>query len=92
VVRILDVDALESGAPYIVMEYLEGQTLHHATHSRGPLSVREAVDIAVQTCAALAEAHASGIVHRDLKPANVFLAKTPQGGTVVKVLDFGVSK
>lgn len=92
VVRILDVDALESGAPYIVMEYLEGQTLHHATHSRGPLSVREAVDIAVQTCAALAEAHSAGIVHRDLKPANVFLAKAAQGASVVKVLDFGVSK
>jgi eukaryotic-like serine/threonine-protein kinase len=92
VVRILDVDALETGAPYIVMEYLEGQTLHHATHSRGPLSVREAVDIGVQTCAALAEAHAAGIVHRDLKPANVFLAKVAPGGTVVKVLDFGVSK
>jgi serine/threonine protein kinase len=92
VVRILDVDALESGAPYIVMEYLEGQTLHHATHSRGPLSLREVVDIGVQMCAALAEAHGAGIVHRDLKPANVFLAKTPTAGTVAKVLDFGVSK
>jgi serine/threonine protein kinase len=92
VVRILDVDALETGAPYIVMEYLDGHTLHHVTHSRGPLSIQEAVDIAIQTCAALAEAHAAGIVHRDLKPANVFLAKVPQVGTVVKVLDFGVSK
>jgi serine/threonine-protein kinase len=92
VVRILDVDALETGAPYIVMEYLEGQTLHHVTHARGPLSVREAVDIAIQMCAALAEAHSAGIVHRDLKPANVFLAQMPAGGNVVKVLDFGVSK
>jgi serine/threonine-protein kinase len=92
VVRVLDVDALESGAPFIVMEYLEGQTLHYVTHSRGPLPIAEAVDIAVQMLAALAEAHAVGIVHRDLKPANVFLAKGPSGGTVVKVLDFGVSK
>jgi serine/threonine-protein kinase len=92
VVRILDVDVLPSGAPYIVMEYLEGQTLHHVTHSRGPLGITEAVDIAVQMLAALAEAHSAGIVHRDLKPANVFLSRGRSNGTVVKVLDFGVSK
>ncbi len=92
VVRILDVDVLPEGAPYMVMEYLEGETLHQAIHTRGPLAVEEAVDYAVQTLAALAEAHAAGIVHRDLKPANVFLARGIDRRSVVKVLDFGVSK
>jgi serine/threonine-protein kinase len=92
VVRILDVDSLESGSPYMVMEYLEGVTLHHATHARGPLAIEEAVDYAVQVLAALAEAHGAGIVHRDLKPANVFLVKGPGDVPMVKVLDFGVSK
>jgi serine/threonine-protein kinase len=90
VVRILDVDVLQ-GAPYIVMEYLEGETLHDVVHGRGSLSIADAADVAIQTLAALGEAHAVGIVHRDLKPANVFLTRGPQG-PLVKVLDFGVSK
>ena len=92
VVRILDVDFLESGVPYMVMEHLEGETLHNAIHTRGPLSVDESVDHIVQVLAALAEAHAVGIVHRDLKPANVFITKGHGGTLVAKVLDFGVSK
>jgi serine/threonine-protein kinase len=92
VVRVLDVDVLPSGYPYIVMEYLEGQTLHDLVYTRGPLSVEDAVDYTLQVLAALAEAHAIGIVHRDLKPANVLLAKAPGGTTKAKVLDFGVSK
>ncbi len=92
VVKLLDVDVLPDGRPYMVMEYLEGETLHVATYRRGPLSIEEAVDIAMQLLAALAEAHAVGIVHRDLKPPNVFLAKAAGGSSLVKVLDFGVSK
>jgi serine/threonine protein kinase len=92
VVRILDVDVLDSGYPYMVMEYLEGDTLHTVLHTRGPLAVAEAVDYVLEVLAALAEAHAAGIVHRDLKPANVFLTKAKHGIPVVKVLDFGVSK
>jgi serine/threonine protein kinase len=92
VVRILDVDVLPSGSPYMVMEYLEGETLHVAIHTRGPLSVGETADHMVQVLAALAEAHAAGIVHRDLKPANVFITHGAGGTMVAKVLDFGVSK
>jgi serine/threonine-protein kinase len=92
VVRILDVDFLEDGNPYMVMEYLEGETLHQLLHSRPPLSVGEAVDHVVQVLAALGEAHAAGIVHRDLKPANVLVTSGAGGTAVVKVLDFGVSK
>ncbi|HEY8074223.1 MAG TPA: serine/threonine-protein kinase, partial [Labilithrix sp.] len=92
VVRIHDVDVLDEGLPYIVMEYLDGETLHHVLHSRGPLVIEEAVDILLQVLAALAEAHAAGIVHRDLKPANVFLTKGKAGLQIAKVLDFGASK
>ncbi|MBX3188353.1 MAG: protein kinase [Labilithrix sp.] len=92
IVRILDVDALDDGSPYLVMEHLEGETLHRRIHRGGPLAIAEAVDDALQILAALAEAHAAGIVHRDLKPANVFLARGHGGAPVVKVLDFGVSK
>lgn len=92
VVKLLDVDVLPDGRPYMVMEYLEGETLHVATYRRGPLAVMEAVDIALQILAALSEAHSVGIVHRDLKPPNVFLSRAAAGSTLVKVLDFGVSK
>jgi len=92
VVRVLDVDVLEHGYPYIVMEYLEGKTLHEQIYgSSGGMPVADAVDIMVQVLAAVADAHAVGIVHRDLKPANVFLTHGPSG-PIVKVLDFGVSK
>jgi serine/threonine protein kinase len=92
VVRILDVDFLANGSPYMVMEFLEGETLHVITHTRGPLSIGEAVDHMVEVLAALAEAHAAGIVHRDLKPANVLVTRGAGGTMVAKVLDFGVSK
>src|SRR5262249_28809373 len=92
VVRVLDVDVLESGVPYIVMEFLEGQTLHDLIYPRGPLPIDDAIDYTLQVLAALAEAHAAGIVHRDLKPANVLLSKGLGGQLQAKVLDFGVSK
>ena len=92
VVRILDADFLEDGSPYIVMEHLEGETLHHAIHTRGPLAVEEAVDHVIEMLAALGEAHGAGIVHRDLKPANVLVTRGAGGTMVAKVLDFGVSK
>lgn len=90
--RVLDVGALEGGAPYIVMEYLEGTDLSALLHSRGPFPVHEACEFVLQACEALAEAHGYGIVHRDLKPANLFLTRGAGGEPVVKVLDFGVSK
>ncbi len=90
--RVLDVGALDKGAPYMVMEYLEGTDLSDLLHSRGPLPVQEACDYIIQACEAIAEAHGHGIVHRDLKPANLFLTKGSGGEPVVKVLDFGVSK
>ncbi len=92
VVRIFDVGRLDTGAPFIVMEYLQGSDLSVLVESDGPLPVVEAVDYLLQACEALASAHGMGIVHRDLKPANLFLTTHADGSPCVKVLDFGISK
>ena len=92
VVRIFDVGRLDNGAPFIVMEYLEGADLSQVVERDGPLAVADAVDYLLHACEALASAHAMGIVHRDLKPANLFLTSYPDGTPCVKVLDFGISK
>jgi serine/threonine-protein kinase len=92
VARVLDVGVMQNGAPYMVMEYLEGIDLKRRLHDQGPLSPHDAARYVVQACEALAEAHAAGIIHRDLKPANLFLARQPGGEVKVKVLDFGISK
>ncbi|WP_433936145.1 serine/threonine protein kinase [Sorangium cellulosum] len=92
VVRVLDVAALDSGEPYMVMELLDGEDLACHAAEAGTLAIGECIDHIVQACEALAEAHALGIVHRDLKPANLFLTKRPDGAPLIKVLDFGVSK
>ncbi|WP_437604608.1 serine/threonine-protein kinase [Sorangium sp. So ce834] len=92
VARVIDVGTAELGLPYIVMEHLRGRDLQQVLDARGPLPVSEAVDYVLQSCEAVAEAHARGIVHRDLKPGNLFLTSGPSGVPVVKVLDFGLSK
>jgi serine/threonine-protein kinase len=92
VVRVFDVGKLPDGAPYMVMEFLEGKDLQSILNDRHHFSIEEAVDFVLQACEALAEAHAAGIVHRDLKPANLFLAHRSDGSPCVKVLDFGISK
>jgi serine/threonine-protein kinase len=92
VVRVLDVGRTDTGSPYIVMEYLDGQDLGQLLERTGPLPVEDTVDYVMQACEAIAAAHALGIVHRDLKPANLFLAAASDGTAFVKVLDFGISK
>jgi len=75
------------GTPYIVSELLEGETLRKRLRSGG-VTVRKAVELAVQMAQGLAAAHEKGIVHRDLKPENVFLTR----GGPLKILDFGLAK
>jgi serine/threonine protein kinase len=92
VARIIDVGRLDDGAPYIVMEYLEGGDLADLLEKRGAISVERAVDFTLQALEAVAAAHALGIVHRDLKPANLFMTRLGDGSVSIKVLDFGISK
>jgi eukaryotic-like serine/threonine-protein kinase len=92
VARVSDVGQLENGAPYIVMEYLEGEDLSSWLAKHGAMPVEQAVDFVLQACEAIADAHALGIVHRDLKPANLFCVRRSDGEPSVKVLDFGISK
>src|SRR6185369_9371107 len=92
VARVTDVGVLETGAPYMVMEYLTGKDLGELIRERGKLPIPEAVDYLLQASEAIAEAHALGIIHRDLKPANLFVTTRPDGTPLVKVLDFGLSK
>jgi serine/threonine-protein kinase len=92
VARVLDFGATPTGACYLVMEYLEGRDLGTILDTDGRLGPTAAVDLVLQACEILAEAHAVGIVHRDLKPENIFVTTGRDGAAFVKVLDFGVSK
>ncbi|WP_224240691.1 serine/threonine-protein kinase [Hyalangium gracile] len=94
IVEVLDFHSLEDGSPYMVMEYLRGESLAQRLR-KGRLSLREAFSIARQMGSALQAAHRAGVVHRDLKPANVVLVPTESEGMLierVKLLDFGISK
>jgi serine/threonine-protein kinase len=92
VARVMDAGSTATGAPFLVMEYLEGCDLEELLKIEGPLPLTEVVDYLMQSLEALSHAHAVGLVHRDIKPANLFLAVRPDGGNVIKMLDFGISK
>lgn len=91
--NVVEVHAFSTGGehPYIVMEYLRGESLKDRLR-KGSMPVADAVSMALGVCHGVSACHSVGIIHRDLKPANVFLASTAHYGTVVKVLDFGVAK
>jgi eukaryotic-like serine/threonine-protein kinase len=91
VVRVRDSGTAEGNTPYLVMDRLEGMDLSARSKRAGRLEVREAADYVLQACEALSHAHSKGIVHRDVKPSNLFLHEGG-GRTVLKVLDFGISK
>ena len=95
-VLVYDYGVTPDGLPYIVMEYLDGESLSDAIIDRGPLPAREVGQIIAQAARALAKAHTAGIVHRDLKPDNIYLARSdePVEGLpyIVKLVDFGIAK
>jgi serine/threonine-protein kinase len=92
VARVLDVGLLETGSPFIVMEYLEGENLADLLDRQGALGLEEAAAFMMQCCLALAEVHIAGMIHRDLKPGNIFIARQLDGSATVKIVDFGISK
>src|SRR5262245_42015187 len=95
IVNVTDFGVAGSGdqaAPYLVMEYLEGQTLAERLKDRRPMPINETIAILSQVCAAMDEAHRLGILHRDLKPENIWLEPTGANGSNVKILDFGIAR
>jgi eukaryotic-like serine/threonine-protein kinase len=97
-VKVYDYGVTETGLPYIVMEYLEGESLSEALIRRGPFPADEAAKVIRQASRVLTKAHAASIVHRDLKPDNIFLATNVESDGndglpyVVKLVDFGIAK
>ena len=92
IARVTDTGQTQDGDPYLVMEFLVGRDLAAELEARWRLPIAEAVDLILQACEGVAEAHAVGLVHRDIKPANLFLVRRRDGSPLVKVLDFGLSK
>jgi len=92
VVQIVDFDTTEGGEPYIVMEYLAGESLELRLAREPVLPLALTVRIATQVASGLAAVHNALIVHRDLKPANIFLTQLPAEGVHIKLLDFGIGK
>jgi serine/threonine protein kinase len=91
-VNVMDFGQAESGEPYLVMEYLEGEDLDHRLRRVGRMPIDTVTHVVKQVASALSAAHGQGIVHRDLKPGNIFLVQIPGEPDFVKVLDFGISK
>ena len=92
VTAAVDFGVSQDGAPYIVMEYLVGESLGDLLQRVGRLPLERAAELVMQACRGVAAAHAAGIVHRDLKPHNLFVSRRDDGGDLLKILDFGVAK
>jgi serine/threonine protein kinase len=91
IVEVLDLDTTEEGVPFLVMEFLEGESLSGRIERKGKLDEAELVDLGAQLCDALHAAHEAGVIHRDLKPDNIFVVPRGRRGDRVKILDFGIS-
>jgi len=88
----VDFGIADDGAPYIVMQYLDGVDLGRLLAKEGPLPIARAAELMVQACRGMQEAHAAGVVHRDLKPQNLFVCRRGDGSDLLKIVDFGVAK
>jgi serine/threonine-protein kinase len=91
IVNVSDLGTAQDGSPFLVMEYLTGQTLRERIRECGALPIGLACAITREILAAIAAAHEAGIIHRDLKPENVFLVRGTRGESI-KILDFGISR
>jgi serine/threonine protein kinase/tetratricopeptide (TPR) repeat protein len=92
IVRYIDQGLAESGEPYLVMEWLEGENLAHRLARVGSLDVEQSIDLVTGVASALSVAHARGMVHRDIKPSNIFLVGDRAEWAQVKLLDFGLAR
>src|SRR5215813_13008070 len=91
IAQVTDIGTASDGEPFLVMEYLEGESLASRLMVSGPLAIEEACEIGCAILSPLAAAHRAAIVHRDLKPDNVFLVRQSRG-EMIKLLDFGISR
>ena len=92
IARVMDVGTTPDGVPFMVMEFLEGFDLNQILRHHGPQLAQPVVDLVLQACEGISEAHALGIIHRDIKPSNFFITRRPDGSNLLKILDFGISK
>lgn len=92
VVDVSDFGTTDDGAPFFVMEYLEGQDLGRMLAREGRMAWPRVRELCAQICAGLAAAHELGIIHRDMKPGNCFVTRDASGRELVKLLDFGIAK
>ncbi|HET7544447.1 MAG TPA: serine/threonine-protein kinase [Polyangiaceae bacterium] len=92
ITAVLDFDTAADGSPFLVMEYLTGESLAALLAREGPLPVSRAIALLLQVCRGLDVAHRAGIVHRDLKPDNLFVTQLTSGSALIKILDFGIAK
>lgn len=92
IIEVTDMGTTKDGAPYLVMEYLDGMDVRELLAEQGALSVEQTAKIMVQALSALHAAHEVGIIHRDLKPENIYLINKSEKTDYVKLLDFGISK
>jgi len=91
VVSVFDVGTLEGRRPFLVMEFIQGESLRDYLDREGSMSVKDASTVMMQVCSGLAEAHSQGIVHRDLKPENIMLRERSDRPDWVKIVDFGIA-
>lgn len=92
ILNVLDFGITDDGIPYLVMDYLEGQSLGDLLQGNKNLQPARGLAIFVQVASALAHAHRRGVIHRDLKPANVMLIEHDDNPDYVKIVDFGIAK
>ncbi len=92
IVSVYDVGASTDGAPYLIMDFVEGDGLDMMLKAQTCLSQTRALPIFMQIAEALVHAQQKSIVHRDLKPSNILMTKTPEGNDMVKIVDFGIAK
>jgi serine/threonine protein kinase len=92
IAAVYDVSCESDGAPYLLMDYIEGQNLEELLKEKVFLKGDQALDFFIQIAEALEHAHGKGIIHRDLKPSNILLQRADSGEELVKLVDFGIAK
>jgi serine/threonine protein kinase len=92
VIRVYEFNVPDEGQPYLVMDFIEGQSLAEFMRTNGPIEMRRAITLMGIICDGLQCAHDAGVVHRDLKPGNIMLLKDSSGKQTLKIVDFGIAK